>query len=146
MRFYDDFKVSQAQFMPYWRNSEYVSVVQGKDVYVSFYRHAEKKELLAVISHVSKEHLDQDVVVEFDPVKLGLNKLTSATELLTGPDPEYQTLYTDVPDVPYYSEASRWRIPVKLGDFGVEFKGLENNQIKLKLKHHSVAIVKIIAE
>ncbi|NLE28883.1 MAG: hypothetical protein GX629_04340, partial [Phycisphaerae bacterium] len=146
MRFYDDFKVNQAQFLPYWRNSEYVNVVQGKDIYVSFYRHAEKKELLAVISHVSKEHLDQEVVVEFKPTELGWNKLTSATELLTGPDEEYESLYTDVPDVPYYSESSRWRIPVKLGDFGVEFKGLENNRIKLDLKHHSVAIIKIIAE
>jgi hypothetical protein len=146
LRFYDDFKISQAEFLPYWRNGVYVHVVQGKDIYVSYYRHAEKKELLVVISHVSKEHLDQDVVVEFNPAKLGFSKLTSAAELLTGPDPEYQSLYTDVPDTTYYADASRWRIPVKLGDFGVEFQGLENNRIKLKLKYHSVAIVKISAE
>jgi hypothetical protein len=146
IRFYDDFKVPQAEFMPYWRNGEYVKVLKGKDIYVSFYRHHDKKELLAVISHVSKAHLDQDVVVEFDPAKLGFKKLTSATELLTGPDPEYQSLYTDIPDTKGYADSSRWRMPVKLGDFGVEFKGLENNQIKLKLKHHSVALVKISAE
>jgi hypothetical protein len=137
IRFYDDFKVNQAEFMPYWRNGEYVKVLKGKDIYVSFYRHHDKKELLAVISHVSKEHLDQDVVVEFDPAKLGFKKLASAAELLTGPDPEYQSLY---------AEPLRDRNAVELGDFGVEFKGLENNRIKLKLKHHSVAIVKIIAE
>jgi hypothetical protein len=146
VRFYDDFKVPQAEFMPYWRNSEYVKVLKGKDIYVSFYRHHDKKELLAVISHVSKEHLDQEVVVEFDPAKLSFKKLTSATELLTGPDQKYQKLYVLVPDTKDYSENSRWRIPVKLGDFGVEFNGLDNNQIKLKLKHHSVAIVKISAE
>jgi hypothetical protein len=146
LRFYADFKVNEAEFMPYWRNSEYVKVVQGKDVYVSFYRHLGQKEILAVISHVSKEHLDQDVVVEFDPVKLGFTKLVSAKELLTGPDPEYQKLYTAVSDKDGRSYGSRWRNPVELGDFGVEFKGLENNQIKLKLKHHSVALVKISAE
>jgi hypothetical protein len=129
--------VNQAEFMPYWRNSEYVRVIQGKDIYVSFYRHHDKKEILAIISHVSKEHLDQDVVVEFDPAKLGFKKLISATELLTGPDPEYKSLY---------AETNRDRNPVELGDFGVEFKGMENNQIKLRLKHHSVAIVKIEAE
>ncbi len=146
LRFYADFKVNEAEFVPYWRNSEYVKVVQGKDVYVSFYRHPGQKEILAVISHVSKEHLDQDVVVEFDPVKLGLTKLISANELLTGPDPEYEKLYTLVPDTKGTGYGSRWRNPVELGDFGVEFKGLENNQIKLTLKHHSVAIVKISAE
>jgi hypothetical protein len=137
IRFYDDFKVNQAEFMPYWRNSEYVKVLKGKDIYVSFYRHPGKKELLAVISHVSKEHLDQEVVVEFNLDKLGFKKLISANELLTGPDPEYKRLY---------SEPNRMRNPVELGDFGVEFKGLDNNQIKLKLKYHSVAIVKINAE
>jgi hypothetical protein len=121
-------------------------VLKGKDIYVSFYRHHDKKELLAVISHVSKTPLDQDVVVEFDPAKLGFKKLTSATELLTGPDPEYQSLYTDIPDTKGYAPNSRWRNPVKLGDFGVKFNGLENNRIKLNLKHHSVAIVKIGAE
>jgi len=146
IRFYEDFKVNQAEFMPYWRNSDYVRVVQGKDIYVSFYRHHDKKELLAVISHVSKEHLDQDVMVEFNPAKLGLTKLTAARELLTSPDPDYKHLYTDVPDIKGYADISRWRIPVELGDFGVEFKGLDGNCVKLALKHHSVALVKISAE
>ena len=145
VRFYDDFKVPQAEFMPYWRNSEYVQVLKGKDIYVSFYRHHDKKELLAVISHVSKAHIDQDVVVKFNLDKLGFKKLTSATELLTGPDPEYQRLYA-VPETRDCLPDSRWRIPVKLGDFGVKFQGLENDTVKLNLKNHSVAIVKISAE
>ena len=146
IRFYDAFGVPQAEFMPYWRNSEYVKVLKGKDIYVSFYRHPDKKELLVVISHVSKEHLDQDVEIKFNLKNLGFKKFTSATELLTGPDPEYKHLYKDVPDTKSYSPRSRWRIPVKLGDFGVEFEGLHNDEIKLKLKHHSVALVKIKAE
>ena len=146
IRFYDAFGVPQAEFMPYWRNSEYVKVLKGKDIYVSFYRHPDKKELLVVVSHISKEHLDQDVEIRFNLKKLGFKKLTSATELLTGPDPEYKHLYKDVPDTKSYSPRSRWRIPVKLGDFGVEFEGLHNDEIKLKLKHHSVALVKIKAE
>ena len=146
IRFYDAFKVPQAEFMPYWRNQDYVQVRQGKDVYVSFYRHPEKKEILAVIAHVSKEHLDQEVEIQFDPAKLGFNKLTAATELLTGPDPDYEHLYTAVPDTKWYDENGRWRLAVKLGDFGVTFNGLENNRIKLTLKHHSVALVKIQGE
>jgi Concanavalin A-like lectin/glucanases superfamily/Glycoside hydrolase 123, N-terminal domain len=146
IRFYDDFKVDQSEFLPYWRNKEYVKVLKGKDVYVSLYRRPDKKEILAVIAHVSKEHLDQDVEIEFYPAKLGFKELVSANELLTGPDPKYKELYTKVPDTKRYSPIARWRIPVILGDFGVKFQGLKGNKIKLNLKHHSVAIVKIIGK
>lgn len=146
IRFYDDFKVPEAEFLPYWRNADVVRVVRGKDIYVSLYRHADKKQILAVIAHVSKEHLDQEVVVEFEPAKLGATKLTSAAELLTGPDPEYQRLYTEVPNTKHYSDHGRIRIPVELGDFGVTFKGLANNRVTLALKHHSVALVRICTE
>ena len=75
-----------------------------------------------------------------NPAKLGLTKLTAARELLTSPDADYKHLYTDVPNIKGYADISRWRIPVELGDFGVEFKGLDGNCVKLALKHHSVAL------
>lgn len=132
VRFYDRFDVPHAGFMPYWKNQQQVKVVKGKDIYVTLYRHASKPELLAVISHIGKEHLDQDVEVRFVPEALGLTKLTGAKELFTGADPEYARLL---------AEKNRMRLPVKLGDFGIDFKGLENNTVKMHLKHHSVAIV-----
>lgn len=137
VRFYDNFKVPDAEFMPYWRNQGFVKVEKGKDVYVSFYRHSDKKQLLAVISHVSKEHLDQEAVIEFNLPALGLKKISSANELFTGPDPEYAKLL---------KEKNPSRNPVKLGDFGVELTGSDSNKLFLKLKHHSVALVKIQAE
>lgn len=132
VRFYDRFDVPHAEFMPYWKNQQQVKVVKGKDIYVTLYRHASKPELLAVISHIGKEHLDQDVEVQFAPEALGLSKLAGAKELFTGADPEYARLL---------AEKNRMRLPVKLGDFGIDFKGLEDNTVKMHLKHHSVAIV-----
>ncbi len=146
IRFYDDFKVDQAEFMPYWRNMEYVKVLKGKDIYVSFYRSRDRKEILAIIAHVSKDHLDQEVEIEFDPAKLGFKRLTSAQELLTGPDPKYQELFKLVPLTRHYSPKGRGRIPIVPGDFGVKFQGLKDNKIKLNLQHHSVALVKITGE
>lgn len=157
IRFYQDFGVPQAEFMPYWRNGKYVRLVKGKDIYISFYYRKDKKEILAVISHVAKEHLDQEVVLAFNPAAFGLKKLISATELLSSPDPEYQSLYNeksdpklagsdDIATAELLNLPNRMRNPVELGDFGVEFEGLDNNQIRLKLKHHSVALVKIKAE
>jgi hypothetical protein len=146
IRFYDDFKVDQAEFMPYWRNMEYVKVLKGKDIYVSFYRSRDRKEILAIIAHVSKDHLDQEVEIEFDSAKLGFKRLTSAHELLTGPDPKYQELFKLVPLTRHYSPKGRGRIPIVPGDFGVKFQGLKDNKIKLNLQHHSVALVKITGE
>jgi len=93
--------------------------------------------VLAVIAHMSPEHLDQDVAVRFDPTALGLKTLTGAEELLTAPDPEYDRLY---------AEPNRIRMPVKLGDFGVEDVSLSGDELSLKLKFHSVAIVRLMGE
>lgn len=134
VRFYDDFGVPQAEFLPYWRNQGMVKVTQGKDIYVSLYRSPTRPEVLAVIAHISPEHLDQDVQIEFDPAALGVKGWTGAQELLTAPDPDYERLY---------AETNRSRMPVKLGDFGVEQVSLTGQVLSLRLKHHSVAIVKL---
>jgi hypothetical protein len=133
IRFYDEFGVCKAEFLPYWRNQKYVKVIKGKDIYVSLYS-KKNGEVLAVISHVSKEHLNQDVEIELYPKAFGVKSFNKAQELFTSPDPEYNHIYT---------EKNRLRNPVKLGDFGVKFNGLENNRIKLHLDFHSVALVKL---
>lgn len=50
------------------------------------------------------------------------------------PDPDYERLY---------AETNRGRMPIKLGDFGVEQVKLAGQMVSLRLKHHSVAIVKL---
>lgn len=133
-RIYDSFGVPTAKFEPYWKNSDKVKVLKGKDIYVSYYRSSTKPEVLALISHMANEHLDQDVEVQFDPAALGLKSFTKATEQLTAPDPAYDRLY---------QEPNRLRMPIKLGDFGVENVELKNNKVSFKLKFHSVAVVKL---
>lgn len=136
VRFYDEFGVPRAEFLPYWRNSDYVTSVKGKNIYVSLYKSADKPEVLAVISHVAKAHDTQEVEVTFNPEALGFESFVSAQELFTSPDPQYERLY---------SETNRVRVPVKLGDFGVQFHALERNTVKLKLDFHKVALVKLTA-
>ena len=70
----------------------------------------------------------------FYPKEFGLKSFTSAKELFTSPDPDYKRLY---------KEKNIRRNPIKLGDFGIEFKGLKNDKIKLNLDFHSVALVKL---
>jgi len=134
VRIYEAFDVPAAEFLPYWRNEGPARVVRGKDIYVSLYRSPTRPEVLAVIAHISPEHLDQDVTVEFDPAELGMARWTAAEEQLTAPDPEYERLY---------AETNRIRMPIELGDFGVQDVSLSGDELSLHLTHHSVAIVKL---
>jgi hypothetical protein len=134
VRIYDGFGVPEAEFLPYWRNGQAVTIRQGKDIYVSLYRSRTRGEVLAVIAHMSPEHLDQEVAVEFAPAALGLRSWSRAEELLTAPDPEYDRLY---------AEPNRIRMPIKLGDFGVRHVRLRGEVVSLQLDFHSVALVKL---
>ncbi|MHB8993687.1 MAG: glycoside hydrolase domain-containing protein [Armatimonadota bacterium] len=134
VRIYDKFDVPAAEFLPYWRNQSLLRVLKGKDIFVSLHRSRTRPEILAIISHISPEHLDQDVEVEFDPAAVGLQEWTGAEELLTAPDPDYERLY---------AEKNRIRMPIKLADFGVEDVRLAGKVVSLRLKFHSVAVVKL---
>jgi len=134
VRIYGGFGVPSAEFLPYWRNQQMVRVVRGRDIYVSLYRSPARPEVLAVISHISPEHVDQDIEVEFSPEALGLEEWVGAEELLTAPDPDYERLY---------DEPNRIRMPVKLGDFGINDVQFEGKTLTMNLQFHSVAIVKL---
>ena len=73
-KIFDEFGRKQAEWLPYWRNADYVTVTpQGADdkpgAFVSLYRH-DKNGVLAVISNLSpKKH---DVAAEFNLQRLGL--------------------------------------------------------------------------
>jgi hypothetical protein len=134
IRIYDKFEVPKAQFMPYWSNQKAVRVLTGKDIYVSAYKHYSKSEILLIVSHVAKTHDDQLIKLQLNPEEFGIGKISSAKELLTEEQIEYQRLL---------KEKNRRRIPVKMGDYGIDFKGVKDNQITLFLKNHSVAIIHI---
>lgn len=134
IRIYSRFEVPKAKFMPYWNNGQTVKITQGKNIYASAYRHHSKPEVLLIVSQVSKEHVNQDVIVELNPAGFDLKELTTATEVLSADQPEYERLL---------QAKNRLRIPVKIGDYGVKFNGLDGNRIKLHLDYHSVAIIHI---
>jgi hypothetical protein len=143
IRIYDKFDVPKAQFIGYWKKP--AKVIKGKDIFVSVYKHKDGKKLLAVISHIGKDHGVQDVEIDFDLAGLDISKLSSATELLTADDPEYQELYKLLKNtkleggIPHQIR----RTPLKLGDFGVNVTGLEQNKLKMNIKFHSFALVEI---
>ncbi len=138
VRFYDAFGVPKAHFWGYWRHP--AKVIKGKNIFVSVYRHAREPKLLAVISHIGKEHEAQDVEIAFDLKKLDLKSLTSAEELFTRPDPDYQWLdYAQVTKDGFGAE----RVPLKLGDFGVKNLAWNGMELNLELGAHKVALVEL---
>lgn len=143
VRIYDKFDVPKAQFIGYWKKP--AKVINGKDIFVSVYKHKSEKKLLAVISHIGKDHSTQDVDIDFDLDKLGISKISNATELLTADDPEYQDLYKLLKNTKLVGSVSAQRnaTPLKLGDFGVKITGFEQNKLKMNIKFHSFALVEI---
>lgn len=143
VRIYDKFGVPGARFIGYWRKPATVKV--GKDIFVSLYRHASGKKALAVISHIGREHLNQDIEVEFHSGVIGLKPFHSATEMLTAPDPEYEALLPmlqAVPDSPHRGTQAT-RTPVVLGSFGCSVTSIKDNVLKMKLDFHSFALVEL---
>lgn len=76
----DEFGRKEAEWLPYWRNSEYVSV-QPEGVVVSLYRHVENG-VLAVVSNLSREVAR--VKVAFDLSGPGLGDNPIAKDALSG--------------------------------------------------------------
>jgi hypothetical protein len=143
VRIYDAFGVPEATFLGYWRQP--ATVKAGKDIYVSLYRQAGGAKALAVISHIGKEHITQDLEIQFDAGVTGLKPFTAATEMLTAPDPDYEVLAAMVAAVPaeYLGGPQVYRTPVKLGDFGCRVTGIKDNVLKLRLAYHSFALVEL---
>ena len=136
-RAYEDFGVPQAQFIGYW---DAPAAVQGaRDIYVSAYRHPKGGKALLVVGHVGKPHLDQTFQIKPDLKRLGLAKISRATDLMTAPDPDYQWLF---------EQRQKHRIPVSrcplaLGDFGSKVVATSPDAVTLKLDHHCFSLVLI---
>jgi hypothetical protein len=137
VRFYDRFDVPKAKFHGYWDVP--ARLIKGQNVIISVYRHASEKKILAVIGHIGKEHLDQDVEIAFDLNKLGLSGLKTATDLMTAPDPDYEWLEEAMKKY----RVPRVRAPLRLGEFGTKVIAIENNALKLHLPFHTFALVEL---
>ncbi|MBO4513361.1 MAG: hypothetical protein J5746_11420 [Victivallales bacterium] len=136
VREYERFGVKDAEFIGYWKKP---AAVQGADdILVSIYRHPGQKKALAVVSHVGKEHKDQDFTVVFDAKVLGFAP-TIAKDLLTADDPDYQLLYKLLGRNHIY----QGRAPLQLGDFGSKVNGFKDGKLSMSLKHHTFALVEI---
>jgi hypothetical protein len=78
-RLSDAFGRNEAEWLPYWRNSEYVTA-SPKQVYVSLYKHP-RNGVLAVVSNLSRANAA--VHAKFDLDKLGLRKDAAIKDSLT---------------------------------------------------------------
>lgn len=143
VRIYDAFGVPEADFFGYWRGPAVVR--GGRDIYVSVYRHASRRKALAVISHIGREHTDQEAEIEFRPEILEMKPFSSAREMLTAQDPDYEeldNLLRAAPDVPHRGTQAV-RTPIRLGDFGVAVAGIRDGVLRMRLAYHSVALVEL---
>jgi hypothetical protein len=78
-RLSDEFRRKEAEWLPYWRNAEYVSI-QPEGVYASLYRHSDTG-ILMVISNLGREEVTAQVRLNLE--KLGLTNELSACDALT---------------------------------------------------------------
>lgn len=139
VRIYDKFNVPASEFVGYWDERKAAQVTVGKEVYASLYKHPTENKILAVISHIGNERLNQDVTVKFNPAVLNLKDFKSAAELFEADDPEYQELFKirDEKGLKPYRVQLKWENPgIKLLDF-------KDNTVKLHLPAHSFAIVEL---
>jgi hypothetical protein len=138
IRIFDAFGVGDknTRFVGYWRKP--ATVKNGKGVYVSCY--TDGKKLLAVISHLAKEHLNQDVEISFNLKDLGIKgKLNRAVDMMPADDPDYQYLF----DRKAEKGKDIAKSPIGLGEFGTKVLGFDGETLKLHLPYHRFAIVQI---
>jgi hypothetical protein len=76
----DDFGCKGAEWLPYWRNSDYVNV-QPEGVYCSLHRHPENG-VLAVVSNLGSE--EQTATADFSLSALGVGMDAVASDALNG--------------------------------------------------------------
>ncbi len=136
-RIYTAFGVPKATFYGYYRPENPATVLEGKDVYASVYRHASDNRLLAVISHLGNERRDQTVRIRFSPEKLGMKPFSKAVEKIDAPDPEYDELFK----LRQKNGVPSFRAPLKWQSGGAKIIEFKNNVLTLELKAHTFALV-----
>lgn len=71
----DKFGRKESEWLPYWRNKEYVNIKSdGKDLYVSLYQHP-KNRILAVVSNLGEK--ESELKIQFNLEKLKVSKIST---------------------------------------------------------------------
>ena len=138
VRIFDGFGVGApgTKFVGYWRSP--ARVLKGEGVYASF--HADGKKALAVVAHIAKAHVDQDVEIELDLAKLGIHaRLSRATDMMTAEDPDYAWLAKRKAE----KGKDVAKSPIGLGDFGTKVLGFDGKTLRLRLPWHRFALVRL---
>lgn len=78
-RIFDEFGRKEAEWLPYWKNSAYVTV-ETADTFVSLHRHP-ANGVLAVVSNLGKQRAQ--VKVNFRPTAFGLPRSCAAVDAFT---------------------------------------------------------------
>ena len=140
LRIYDNFDVPHARFIGYWDERKVAEVIKGEEVYVSCYRHKNGKKLLAVISHLGKQRLDQDVTIRFHPKNAEVTAdLCHAVERIDAEDPLYAELF----EIRAKNGVAPKRAPLKWQPAGVRILEYSNHNLKLHLPAHTFALVEL---
>ncbi|MBR6372678.1 MAG: hypothetical protein IKS20_05805 [Victivallales bacterium] len=136
IRVYDAFGVDKAQFIGYWREPAKVS--GAENIYVSCYAKGDK--VLAVVSHVGREHKNQTFKVSFDWKKLNVkNPPRTALDTMTAPDKDYDWLKVRFKE----ARVPAVRAPLELGDFGSKVISFKGNVLEMSLNYHCFAVVEL---
>jgi len=136
IRHLDGFGVDKAEFTGYWKNP--AKVLKGKGVYVSTWKKDGK--ILACVAHIAREHLGQDIEIDFSAVLDA--PIASATDKFTSPDPDYNWMIERRKQLDIY-----WtRVPLEWGDVGTRVNGFDGKVLKYHLPFHSFGLVELIPE
>ena len=79
----DEFGRKQATWLPYWKNSEYVTA-RPEGVYASLYQHP-RNGVLAVISNLGRDDATADLEFHCDKLGLSTKKVSASDALANGP-------------------------------------------------------------
>ncbi len=139
VRIYDAFGVPKAKFFGYYNPENPAVVIEGDEVYASTYRHANGKEMLAVVAHLGNTRIDQTVKIRFRPEKLGMSPFVKATEQIDADDPEYQDLYT----LRKQNGVPNYRAPLDYQPGGAKIIDFKDGILTLELKAHTFALIKL---
>ncbi len=141
IRAYDAFDVPNAIFIGYWKKP--ATIHGGKDVFASVYCHPGKHSCLAVVSHIGKEHISQNLRIDFNLKQLGIDKISSAREVMSGEDKEYDELFSLLKNTKIDGGVNHQliRTPIKWGDPGVKLLGFDDKTVNLELNFHSFALI-----
>lgn len=137
VRALDGFGVGKdVPFIGYWRGPAVVS--GADDIYVSC--HVKGDDVLAVVSHIGKPHVNQTFDVKFNWDVLNVkNPPVKAINRVADDDPEYQALY----ETREKFNVPKPRATLNHGSMGSNVLSYKDGVLRMSLDYHCFAIVEL---